>query len=290
MEYHPQSPSTHGLHMADRGLQVLNLEDRLLVQTQQTGITIYDFDFRAFLPCRSLWGTPPELPLVARIGAFDDYATWYDHQQQQGFMPIHMPDDHARCSQLSHWYPLIEEFTPRSRVYETQPTVEQIESEFDWPVFVKGVRQTSRHQRKLSIVSSAAEFTQVMRDYERDPILHWQPVVVREYVPLRLVEDAAPDRIPSSFEFRTFWWHGRRVGAGRYWWQGKPYDWTSSEQAEALRVGEIVAQRLKVAFLVIDLAMTAKGRWIVIECNDGQESGYAGVSPLAMWSAILQQV
>jgi len=42
-----------------------------------------------------------------------------------------------------------------------------------------------------------------------------------------------------------------------------------------------------VPFLVVDVAITAKGRWIVIECNDAQESGYAGVSPLALWTSIL---
>jgi hypothetical protein len=33
--------------------------------------------------------------------------------------------------------------------------------------------------------------------------------------------------------------------------------------------------------------MTADGNWIVIECNDGQESGYAGVLPLAMWAKMI---
>lgn len=131
---------------------------------------------------------------------------------------------------------------------------------------------------------------QAMQAYESDSILQWQPVVVREYVPLRHVEDVDPSRIPSSFEFRTFWWNGRCVGAWRYWWQGKPYTWTSTEREDALRLGTIVAERLQVPFLVVDLAMTADGRWIVIECNDGQESGYAGVAPLGLWSSVLQQV
>ena len=45
---------------------------------------------------------------------------------------------------------------------------------------------------------------------------------------------------------------------------------------------------MNVPFLVVDLAMTATGRWIVIECNDGQESGYAGVSPIGLWQTILK--
>lgn len=276
------------IHVADRHAENLIVEDQIIIQTQRTGIPIYDFDFRAFLSCRSILHPTVDRPLVARIGAFDDYPTWYAQQQQAGFRPIHSPDDHARCSTLSEWYPLIAEFTPRSRVFHSKPAVEQVEADFTWPVFVKGIRQTSRHRRQLAIIQSPAKFMEAMQAYESDAILHWQPMVVREYVPLRPVEDADPERIPSSFEFRTFWWHGRCVGAGRYWWQAKPYSWTPTEREDALRLGAIVAERVPVPFLVVDLAMTADGRWIVIECNDGQESGYAGISPVGLWSSILQ--
>jgi hypothetical protein len=47
------------------------------------------------------------------------------------------------------------------------------------------------------------------------------------------------------------------------------------------------ARRLAIVFLVVDVAQAADGRWIVIECNDGQESGYAGISPLGIWQNVL---
>ncbi|WP_275902257.1 ATP-grasp domain-containing protein [Myxococcus vastator] len=72
-----------------------------------------------------------------------------------------------------------------------------------------------------------------------------------------------------------------------YWWQGTPYTLTPAEQHEALGLGREVARRLDVPFLVVDVAQEVSGRWIVIECNDGQESGYAGISPFALWQAIL---
>jgi len=42
--------------------------------------------------------------------------------------------------------------------------------------------------------------------------------------------------------------------------------------------------------MVIDLAVTASGDWIVIECNNAMESGYACVSPLGLWQPILDAV
>jgi len=62
-----------------------------------------------------------------------------------------------------------------------------------------------------------------------------------------------------------------------------------AEQREALALGREVARRVDVPFLVVDVAQEVSGRWIVIECNDGQESGFAGVSPFALWRNILEQ-
>jgi hypothetical protein len=270
------------------GNDVMLVEDTLYILQAHTDIPIYDFDFRAYFPCRA---TPQSLiggPLIARIGAIDDYNNAYAKLLEKGIRLLHSPEEHSRSSQLSGWYNLIEEFTPRSRLYASIPTVAQVQEDFAWPVFVKGDRQTSQHQKSLSIIRNSEDYQTVAANYQADRILHWQPMVVRELVALRCVEDADPNRIPSSFEFRTFWWKGECVGTGRYWWQGRRYDWNEDERRSGLAVAEQAAKRVNVPFLVIDLAMTDDGRWIVIECNDGQESGYAGVSPLGLWTRIIE--
>lgn len=266
---------------------VFLLDDCVWIASQPTGLPIYDFDFRSSFPCRSPWSRPAELPLVCRIGAFDDYSKSFEEFLGDGLRMIHTPDEHVRASQLSAWYPLLEGITPKSRWYDELPDVDQIGREFNWPVFIKGIRQTSRHQRTLSIVHNARQFEETLKAYQNDPILGWQRLVVREYRPLRFVEDPIPERIPSSFEFRTFWWHGRLVGSGRYWWEGKKYDWSDSEKRSGIAIAERAADRVGVPFLVVDIAMTHDGDWVVIECNDAQESGYAGVSPIGMWQNVL---
>ena len=57
-----------------------------------------------------------------------------------------------------------------------------------------------------------------------------------------------------------------------------------------IAVAEDAATRLRVPFLVVDFARTLDGRWIVIECNDAQESGYAAVHPASLWRSVLQQI
>ena len=164
-----------------------------------------------------------------------------------------------------------------------------IERELGWPIFMKGARQTSRHRNSLAIIEGPEAYARALEAYARDSILCWQDVVCHRFVPLRAVEEvAASDRIPSSFEFRTFWWFGELVGFGRYWCDGRSYDATRTERAEALALGSEVARRVSVPFLVVDLAQDATGNWLVIECNDAQESGYAGVSAIGLWQRIVE--
>lgn len=270
----------HNLLLADGTLWVL---------VSRTGLPIYDFDFETFMPCSHPWKLPAEISAIARVGAFEDYESEYRRLEADGIRLIHSPHQHLLCSQLPNWYPLLADLTPRSKWYDDVPEAKQISADFDWPVFVKGVRQTSHHRKSLSIIESPEAFQQAMQVYRQDPILRWQRIVCREYVPLRPVGEAnLEDRIPNSFEFRTFWWNGQLVGYGRYWWEQEPYGMTEVEKAAALGVAQEAARRLSVPFLVIDIAQSAEGKWIIIECNDAQESGYAGASPIGIWQNIVQ--
>ena len=57
-----------------------------------------------------------------------------------------------------------------------------------------------------------------------------------------------------------------------------------------LAVAREAASRLQVPFLVVDFAKTRDGHWIVIECNDAQESGYVGVPPRNLWRQVLERM
>jgi hypothetical protein len=269
--------------------EIVLLEETVWLLVEPVQIPIYDFNFREWFHCRISYECPSEICAVARVGAVRDYHQFYLECKNDGVTLIHSPEEHLRASQLNKWYPLISDLTPRSVCFKGKPTLADVEAHFSWPIFMKGARQTSHHQRKLSIVDSDADFCEAIESFSRDPILAWQDVVCREFVPLRRLNDSDEDstKLPRSFEFRTFWWKGKLASAGRYWWEGTPYDWTESERTAALAVGEEAARRIAVPFLVVDLAQTRDRRWIVIECNDAQESGYAGVSPIGLWQKIV---
>lgn len=272
--------------LIEQKLNLFKLQKILWMVTRPTNKSVYDFPFKQFFECQSSWQLPPSITAVARIGAIDDYENFYQELSKDGIQLIHTPDEHLKSSELPYWYPILSDLTPRSIWFSERPNIKQITEAFEFPLFLKGSRQTSRHQRSLSIIENADALEDALKQYALDPILHWQQIVCREYVELRPIGEAHHEQIPASFEFRTFWWRGELVGAGRYWID-KHYQWTAQEQEDALDVARTTVQRLNVPFLVVDVAQGVDGRWILIECNDAQESGYADISPFNLWKNIL---
>jgi hypothetical protein len=268
-------------------LDIFCIEDAVWVAARPVGVPVYDFKFETFFACRHAVLERKESVAVGRFGAAEDYDALYHELANRGVQLIHSPEQHALCSELPRWYERLSHLTPRSAWFPKPPPPADVERNFGWPVFIKGSRQTSRHNARLSIARNASEYEAAISAYATDHILHWQDMVIREFVPLRPVEADMGERIPASFEFRTFWWQGRLVGAGPYFSEFARYTWNKAEEKAALDLAEKAARLVNLPFVVVDVAQTADGRWIVIEINDGQESGYAGVPPIALWQAVI---
>jgi len=268
-------------------LDLFLLEETVWIAFAETGLPSYDFPFDRFFACRRPWRRPDAISAIGRFGVTTNYDRLYAELQTRGVRLIHSPEQYKLASELTEWYPRIQEYTPRSAWFSEPPSPDVVGELFGWPVFVKGSRQTSRHKAHLSIIHSPEEFERVAELYRHNPILHWQSFVCREYIRLRPVDGDTGDKIPPSFEFRTFWFRGECVGAGPYWAGVSSYKWTREEEQEALTVAHEVARRVGAPFLVVDVAQTEDGNWIAIECNDGQESGYAGVAPIGLWNNLV---
>lgn len=264
------------------------VEGKLAILSRPTGATAYDFDFSRHFECRHPHTVEGQPVTILRLGAPDDYLEIFREASGLGLRPINDPDQHLRASELECWYPLIHDITPRSRIFAALPDADEIEAVFGWPVFLKGSRQTSKHAPELSVIRDRQHYAIAASAYARDPILHWQKPVVREYMTLAPVPGKVPGKIDPSLEFRTFWLGGACVGCGPYWYQVPPY--RSEDIAEGLALAAVAASRVGVPFLVVDIAKTADGRWIVIECNDGQESGHAGIPPQILWRNVLDRI
>lgn len=256
---------------------------------RQTGFPIYDFNFRDFFPCHSVLKAP-KAPVLLRIGAIEDFPALRESLRSVGISLLFTEEEHNRCSMLENWYPLIKEYTPYSRVYSQFPETQELLQSFQFPVFIKGSRQTNRHQRDQCIIQNIKMYEDLKKEWINDNILHWQKIAVREYIPLQKVDDTSyPDMIPFSYEFRVFLWKNKIAGIGKYWYLGRDYQLSNHEKEEISELAVTIAKIICVPFLAVDIAKTANGKWIVIEVNDGQESGYAGMNPFGIWQNILDE-
>ena len=269
-------------------VNIARVESKLIVVSQEVGVSAYDFNFDLHFACNHPYQIEGEELCVLRVGPIADYQAEFDDKLGMGLRLVNSPVEHALASELENWYPLLTDLTPRTRVFDVLPSAAEIEADFQWPVFMKGSRQTSKHNPDLSIIRSRSHYEEASQKYRNDGILHWQKPVVREFVPLKPAMGSVPGKVPVSVEYRSFWWRNECVGWGRYWYQVPAYE--CPDTAVGLALAQEVAVRLNVPFLVVDFAKTAHDQWIVIECNDAQESGYAGVAPQALWQQLLHKV
>ncbi|MCB1308730.1 MAG: ATP-grasp domain-containing protein [Leptospiraceae bacterium] len=266
---------------------VTRVQNAIYVLTKHLGLPAYDFEFSNQFYCNhpSCWSS--EILAVSRIGATNDYAARYHYFLEYNIRLIHSPEEYQRTSFLPIWYPLIEKYTPRSKWFEEFPEGSEIESDFTYPVFIKGERQTNRHSRAKSIINSRSELDNLRIVWKDDSILHWQRIVVRDFIPLELIVPDDGRSMPKSIEFRTFWWKGHCVSVGNYW-TSEAYKVSDLEKEQMLQIAKQVADLINVTFLVVDMAKSLDGQWIVIEVNDGQDAGYAGNNPYFLWNNVLK--
>ncbi len=277
--------------MLPRNSSFTIIENKLPVLYAKTGVSAYDFEFFPYFLKDFPREFQGDIPCVARVGAISDYRSLFEYVKElTGLSLVNSNDEHLRASELEYWYPLIEKFTPFSKVYDAFPSSEELEKDFNYPVFIKGNRQTSKHNPKLSIARNRIELKEIEKAYSEDTILHWQKVVVREFIELFPLGKSVENKVQLSYEFRSFWWYGKCVGIGHYWSEFATYEINETEREEVMPMLQEAASILSIPFLVIDFAKTQAGNWIIIECNDAQESGYVGVDRVELWREILRYI
>lgn len=260
----------------------------IAVLLRKTGNDVYDFDFRNNFECRSVV-SEVEAPVLLHIGAVEDYAGVEATLEDMGMKLLVHEGEHLRCSTIEEWYPSLKDKTPFTKIYDELPQAEELLNDFSFPVFIKGNRQTNRHKKSQCIIESVDQYNALREEWKHDSILSWQKVAVREYVPLQVIDaDSYPDMVPISYEFRFFYFEGKCMAYGPYWYMGHKYTLPERALQEVLKLTDWAAQRLAVSFPAIDVAKTASGEWIIIEVNDAQESGFVGTNPLVLWNNTIE--
>jgi hypothetical protein len=271
----------------DRIEDLFEITAGISIATKRENVSLYDFDFRSYFQVNTIF-RETKGSLILRIGAINDYEKVYNYFEESGLKLINSVEEHNKVSLLPNWYGKIQELTPKSIVFETLPTFEQIEDNFIYPIFIKGERQTNKHKKELCVAESRSDFERISIAWISDPILSWQKMIVREFVELMPIEKESKNQLQKSYEIRVFVWFGNILSMGQYWESEHKIKLDGIDEDKIIELTKIVYEKLLVPFIVIDFAKTISNEWIVIELNDAQESGYAMNSKINLWSRLIE--
>jgi hypothetical protein len=113
-----------------------------------------------------------------------------------------------------------------------------------------------------------------------------QHIYIRKYIPLTTYAHGLGG-VPITKEFRFFVAFGKVVCSGYYWQNYADELTTVPDPSEVpMQFLQTVIDKVKpnINFFVIDVAETQSGEWIVIELNDGCQSGLSCIDPKALYS------
>lgn len=192
-----------------------------------------------------------------------------------GATPINTYRQHCYVADVRNWYYDLADLTPR-----TWFALDQI-PEYG-PFVLKGATNS---KKLLWSTHCYAEDKRGAADVylrlAQDSTIGVQSIYVRQFVPLHNLTTGL-NGMPVSEEYRFFVLDGQVVASGFYWSSHvDELDGVYTSDAVPARFLEEVISRVSrhIRFWVADIARTAKGDWIVIELNDGQQSGLSEVNP-----------
>jgi hypothetical protein len=245
-----------------------SIQDEYSVCASTTGL----YDIRCAIP--------PDSLVVGRYSVLPMYReVWADLMHHDSRL-INDPHQHELVADITQWYPLLHDLTPATHTEWGSLT--------QGPWVVKG--RTNSRKFRWNTHMFAENREQLLQTVGRlldDGFIADQGLVVRQYVPLRQLGTGL-NGLPISNEWRYFVLNRQILAHGFYWHE-------CEELAEDPgRVGELLvmeaAARINTPFMVVDIAQTAEGYWIVMELNDGQMSGLSTIDPTRFYTELARRL
>jgi len=215
---------------------------------------------------------------AAAKDVFGDHVTRFRSDTQQGDLVI------PRYSCLPFYQDFEDEVERKARDvgYATVPDTEH-------GYVVKGKTNSRKFKWATHMFAKDREaLKDVMGRLYDDSLLSSQGLVVREYVPLRKLEEGI-NGMPVTNEWRCFFLDDTLIASGFYWSMAECAEEMGTIPDEALALAKRAALELegsKVRGFVVDVGETAQGDWIVIEINDFQMSGLSMIDPLVFYTSL----
>lgn len=226
---------------------------------------------------------------IGSIPTLMHYRAVYQAARARGIRLINSPLQHQRALEGDRALTALGDLTPDTVVVTAPAQCAAAADQLGLPLFVKGVVKSNKEAGWSACVATTLPELHdlVAQTLARDAMTRGR-VLIRRLVPLRYVAGALGD-FPISREYRVFLYREQVLAFGFYWEEyADTWRFSSSDEQAMLAVAREAARRLRVPFLIIDVAQQESGAWLVIEVGDGQFAGLSQVPPLRMWSGLLR--
>lgn len=221
--------------------------------------------------------------VIPRYSALPFNKELEDDIENLGSKLINTHRQHTYVADLQNWYYDLEEYTPYTwfKIHELPEK---------GPFVLKGATNSKKYQFSTHMFANdKSEAMYTFGNLIGDGYVGEQNIYVRKYIPLRKLCDPVGDCPPISEEYRFFVLDGKVVGKGFYW---STYEDDVDQEVSPNFVPQdflsTVINKIKpyIRFFVVDVARTAEDTWIVVELNDGQQSGLSCVNPYDLYKNI----
>jgi hypothetical protein len=201
---------------------------------------------------------------------------------------INSYQEHLYVADILNWYEDLKDITPLTLATWYLPSMSG-----SW--VVKGKTNSRKHQWKNRMFAKTAQdIPRVVSSLYEDDLIASQGVVVRQYVPLVRLGEGIND-MPVSHEWRFFILDQQILAAGYYWASEPDTDPSKNYETYPWDAGTLVQEVIrrvgnKIRFYVVDVAEKEDGGWLVMELNDGQQSGLSTIDPYKFYRSLKEKL
>ena len=248
--------------------------DRAEYKAAKEALSVYEQ--RVLIPRNSL--------VIPRYSALPNYRELEADVRLLGGRLLNTYEEHRFIADIRKYVPVLGDLTPKT--WETWGGLPEGQ------YVVKGITNSRKQSwNTCMFCPTVADVPKVASRLMDDAEILEQGLVVRQYVPL-VQYGVGINGLPVTNEWRFFVLHDHILACGYYWvndTEDYPHSLETPPQGAVEAVQEAIARIQKastVPFYVVDVGERADGGWIVIELNDGQQSGLPHLDPFRFYKEL----
>lgn len=224
---------------------------------------------------------PRDQIIIGRYSTLPYYDELYSDLQSVNSRLINSPREHRWIANFEY-YEALKNYTA-----ETWTDFDFYKCNHPGPFVLKGRTNSRKGQWATHMFAQDKKQAAILAsELMNDPLIGPQGVLYRKYVPLVTLETGI-NGLPFANEWRLFYYKNKLLEYGYYWTQAEEPQ-KASLPNEGFRFADEVARLASqfTTFFVLDIAEKQSGGWLLVEVNDGQQSGLSFNDAQVLYSSL----